>query len=753
MARIYRFPLTIIKDSSKCYTVKMLDDTTAIAVSNSRRDAIQQIKDYLHYVSKENVEPIPDFLKPRITNIKVKVFAEYKDEKRTYAVRNPIHLKVPTILGTRQSGLQTAYLPITDTSFDYHDDDTLEELGQHYVKSFFKGMTPQEISRFLAPESVEIEEISISLKEPSERYRESSFNLENVSKIADYIGAKNYRKNSRVWEREDYLASLEQKFRNLKGGLCIVGSTGSGKSSLIIEAARRVELQQKKLGKSQKQKQLFWMSNGSRIISGMVYLGQWQERLEKAIEELANNGAILCFESLYELLQMGGESTTSSVAAFLLPYIQNEEIRIVIEATPEEVEACDRVLPGLIDLLQQVKLEDFTEPQSLRILEKYTESAVQQDKITFNPETTQIIFQLFKRFLPYTAFPGRVIQFMDHLRDQALLSTNRVIDKEVAWLLFSQQTGITLDILQQSSAYTPNTLTKKISSQVVGQAHAVEMMTNTIVKFKSGLNDPNRPLGVFLCCGPTGVGKTAMAKALGNILFGEKPEKDRLIRLDMSEYAGYDASVRLLGLPNGQPSDLIKKMRANPFTILLLDEVEKACDEVFDILLNVFDEGRLTDAHGRVTYFNSSIILMTSNLGAGLSQSVGFETGNDELNSVDASVVKKFFRPEFFNRLDSVIYFNGLSKGVVKQIATKEINDLVNREGFTDRNIKLNVAEEVIQKVADHGFDPKYGARPLQRSIENEIITPLANYLVTHPQERETTLHLRLERGKLEIQK
>ena len=132
---------------------------------------------------------------------------------------------------------------------------------------------------------------------------------------------------------------------------------------------------------------------------------------------------------------------------------------------------------------------------------------------------------------------------------------------------------------------------------------------------------------------------------------------------------------------------------------------------------------------------------------------MGFETGNDELNSVDASVVKKFFRPEFFNRLDSVIYFNGLSKGVVKQIATKEINDLVNREGFTDRNIKLNVAEEVIQKVADHGFDPKYGARPLQRSIENEIITPLANYLVTHPQERESTLHLRLERGKIEVQK
>ena len=743
MARIFRYQLVITKDSSGCFTVTMLDDIATVAVARSRKEALAQIKDYLHHVAKDDCEPDPDFLKPSVTTFKCKVFAEYKEKERTYALREAIPLKVPCVIGERETGLLTAYIPTMDLTFDFHDKATLEELGQHYVRSSLQGKTPQEISRFLAPELIEIEEISISLKENSYNYQQQDELPEHLSKIADPIGNKNFRKNNRTWEREQELQNLEQNFRTPKGSLCIVGASGCGKTSLIIEASRRVELRQKELSSKQRQKKLFWLTNGARIISGMAYLGQWQERLEKVIHELANNGGILCFESLHDLLKLGGESPRSSIAAFLLPYIQNEEIRIVVEATPEELEACDREIPGLVDVLHQIKIQPFTEPQSKSILQKQANASLQQDKITFTPEVTELVYQLFKRYLPYSAIPGKASQFMDTLKEEASKTNSKIVDEELTTLLFSQQTGLPLEILQKSKQFTPNKLQQHLTTKVLGQPHAVETMTNTIVKFKSGMNDPNRPLGVFLCCGPTGVGKTAMVKTLGNLLFGEKPEKDRLVRLDMSEFAGYDASIRLLGNPNGEPSDFIKKVRANPFTIILLDEVEKACDEVFDILLNVFDEGRLTDAFGRETHFHNCIIIMTSNLGAGLAGSIGFDTSTAS-QSVDTSVVKRFFRPEFFNRLDSVVYFRTLTAEIVRNIASKEIHDLTEREGIKERNLKLETESPVIDHIASIGFDPKYGARPLQRAIENEIIAPLANYLISNPEIKEATLKLKL---------
>ena len=751
MAKITRYQIVITKDSSGCFSAVMLDDSTVIAVSESRRDVIIQIKDYLYYVAKQDLEPYPDFLKPKLSSFKCKVFAEYKEEKRTYALQKAISLKVPCIIGERETGLLVAYLPTIDITFDFHDKTTLEELGQHYVRSFLQGKTPQQITRFFTPENLELEELSITLKENSEKAIRREHQLEHLPKIADHIGDKSYRRNNRTWQREKELRDIEQNFRKLKGSICILGASGCGKSSLIIDAARRVELHQKELGSKQRHKKLFWLTNGSRVISGMAYLGQWQQRLEDVIQELANNNAILCFESLHDILKLGGESPRSSIAAFLLPYIQNEEIRIIVEATPEELEACDRELPGLVDVLHHVQVQPFTETQSKAILQKQANVSLQQDKVTFTPEVTELVYQLFKRYLPYSAFPGKASQFMDALKEEAMRNPQKLVDQELTYLLFSQQTGLPLNIMQRSSEWTSEKLQKHLSAQVLGQAHAVEIMTNTVIRFKSGMNDPNRPLGVFLCCGPTGVGKTAMAKTLGNLLFSEKPEKDRLIRLDMSEFAGYDAATRLLGNPNGEASDFIKKVRANPFTIILFDEVEKANNEVFDILLNVFDEGYLTDAFGRKTHFHNSIIIMTSNLGAGLAGSIGFSSTEAKTQSVDTSVVKKFFRPEFFNRLDSVVYFHSLPANIIREITIKEINDLTKRDGLKERNITLKIDDQLITKIASVGYDQKYGARPLQRAIENEITAPLAHYLTANPETKDIEIQLHLQNQKISV--
>jgi ATP-dependent Clp protease ATP-binding subunit ClpC len=316
MARIHRYQLCIIQDSEGIYTVKMLDDLTAVAVSNSRKEALLQMKEYLHYVAKDNMEPYVDFSNPRLSFLKVRIFAEYKEEKRTYALRHPILISMPCITGERNTGLHTAVLPTLDLSFDFHDPDTLTELGEHYIRSHFQGFSPKQISRYLPPESIEIEELTISLREPKVGSYHQARELDHLPKIADHIGEKGYLKQSRTWERDQVLSILEQQFREPKGGICLVGTSGCGKTSLIIETARRIELRQKKMAPGQAKEKLFWLTSGSRIIAGMQYLGQWQERLEKAIQDLADIGGVLCFESLRELLQLGGESSRSSIAAF-----------------------------------------------------------------------------------------------------------------------------------------------------------------------------------------------------------------------------------------------------------------------------------------------------------------------------------------------------------------------------------------------------------------------------------------------------
>jgi ATP-dependent Clp protease ATP-binding subunit ClpC len=759
---VYRFFTMLWQDPAGLFTAVPIeeDEQHACGLGKTPAVALQQLRDYLAWLYRgEPLRQAPALAEASLSTVKVSVRPEYRDGDRIYACTDSLTLPVHVVSGKLTSGLHVAALPLLGVRFYYHAEDALKELVRRHTQLALKGMTPRDLARFLPPPSARLEEVVVRVRprEVPVRYETA---LPALSQVAEPLGDRAARRQlSAAWEREALVADAVRKLHHERGNLLLVGEPGIGKTTILAEAVQAVERlhagEVRQRGDTLLSPRLFWLTSAGRLIAGMKYLGQWEERCEAVIDELARLPGVLCVDKLLDLLRTGGTGPADSLAAFFAPYVQRGELRLAGECTPAELDACRRLLPGFVDLFPILNVPPFDRPAALAVLERTGERHTRNLRLEVAPGVADRVYHLFRRFTPYHAFPGAAVAFLRDLCERhARSSHRRPLEPADAVGHFIRRTGLPDWLLRDEEPLDPQMLLAELRGHVIGQEAPVRAAARVVTTFKAGLNDPGRPLGVLLFAGPTAVGKTELARALARTLFGHGHSDagrrdDRLVRLDMSEYAGPDAVERLLGPPDGEPSVLIRRLRQQPFCVVLLDEIEEAGPQVFDVLLGVCDEGRLTDRYGRTTTFRSSVVILTSNLGAGRAEPFGFGVAGV---APYADAVREFFRPEFFNRLDAVVTFDPLGPATIDAITRKELAEISRREGFQRAGLRLRWSEALVAWLAKEGFDARYGARPLQRVLERQVVTPLARYLLEHTGLRDVELKVECgDRGAIEV--
>ncbi len=732
------FPVLLWPDSSQGVAGVLVGDWwSSSARGANAQDVLRQLTEALAWRAKHEPWRIePELSEPRLLEVKVNVRAQYQDETSHRLVPAPelLTLRVPCVVGTAQNGVSLCEAPTLKLRFYFQNEAQLKDLVRHYVRDRLTGKTPAELALDLPPRDAWLAQVSIrefgGANRPPIAERQE---MQVLFAVADPLLHDRGHASS-AYGRDAQVRALVEKLTTERANILLVGEAGCGKSTIIVDAARRLSRLD---GGEESDKSLrswrCWRGSGARLIAGMKYLGQWEARCEKLVSRLEEMEGIFCVENLLELLRIGGASANDSVGAFLLPYLQRRELHMVAEATPAEVEACRRLLPGLLDVFQILQVPRFEDAEARQALERVAQSRASSGRLEFLTGAVALVQRLFRRFQPHAGFPGPASAFIRKLAENAERKPieQRQISLADVLALFIRQTGLPELLLRDDWPLSLDEVITALSTKVIGQPVAVQAAAQVVTRIKAGLTDPARPLGVQLFCGPTGVGKTALAKALAEFCFGAGSEKERLVRLDMSEYGGWGAAHRLLHAPDGGAASWIQKVRRQPFVVLLFDEIEKAAPEIYDILLGLLDEGRLTDSFGRVTDFRSAIVLLTSNLGATARGAVGF--GGDKTPLAFSGAVEKFFRPEFLNRLDAVVAFDPLSPAHVRQIALKELDDLGQREGLASSNLRLSWSEEVVERLVSEGYDHRFGARPLQRALERMVVIPLAKWRLRNP--------------------
>jgi ATP-dependent Clp protease ATP-binding subunit ClpC len=546
----------------------------------------------------------------------------------------------------------------------------------------------------------------------------------------------------RVWsdggESTDVVmhTSLESNLRTLGASLeqspprsiLVVGEPGVGKSVLVTELCRRM----------QERGWRIFEATAANVIAGQVYIGEIEQRIKKLVDNLGAARKVLWYVPSFHELYFSGRHRYSEMGVLdlLMPYVESGAVTIVGETTLEAHERLLQVRPQLRIAVDAVRLPAADDAESLQIALDWSALLLLPDGRPYlSPDLVRECHRLARYHLGEHGAPGNTFRLLRAaLEHHKASDSSTPVQMDDVLNTLSRLTGLPIGVLDDRKRLDLNSIRERFVKRVLGQAEAIACLVERIAMLKAGLTDPDRPLGVFLFAGPTGTGKTEIAKTLAAFLFGSDL---RMIRLDMSEYSSDDSVRRLVASSMESPDSrsLLSLVRQQPFSVVLLDEFEKAHPSVWDLFLQVFDDGRLTDAGGNTADFRHAIIILTSNLGAtvGTGSSIGFtlDKASFSLSAVQKAV-DQTFRREFVNRLDRIVIFRPLDRSLMREILHKELNDALDRRGLRNREWAVEWEESAIEFLLDKGFTADLGARPLKRAIERHVLAPLAMTIVQH---------------------
>lgn len=541
--------------------------------------------------------------------------------------------------------------------------------------------------------------------------------LENVGRALDWLFPDDLaRAIGRDREVEELTRLLTARERR---PVLLLGPRQSGKTAIVHEHVYRIVAPRKSPFQA---RQNVWLLSPQRLIAGMSYLGQWEQRLLAILKTARKRDHVLYFDDLLGAYRSGvSRDSKLCVADVLKPYIERGEVRILAEMTPEKWQVWRERDRGFADLFHVLPVSETNERETLRILVSVLRGLEGRHRTRFDVDALPAAMELVRRYVRDAAFPGKAALFLAHVAAKHPASE---VTRETIYREFAAKTGLGITFADRRQKLPREQIVEALGREVIGQRQAIEAVAEVVSIAKAQLNDPRRPLGSLLFVGPTGVGKTQLAKTLAAWLFGDA---ERLLRFDMNEFVAPGAAARLVGTFAEPEGLLTSAVRRQPFCVVLLDEIEKAHPDVFDLLLQVMGEGRLTDALGRTTDFGNAMIILTSNLGTReAGTSIGFRSGASSDAPHYLRAAERFFRPEFFNRLDRIVPFDRLSRDEVRKIAELVIGGVFQREGLVRRKCVLEVDPQALDRVVEQGYHPTLGARALKREIERQLTQPVS---------------------------
>lgn len=563
--------------------------------------------------------------------------------------------------------------------------------------------------------------------------------LNRVGRCLDWLYPDDLERSiGREKELEELTRLIDSKD---KRPVVIIGKRQVGKTNLLNEYVFNRAKRRTKESK-------VWLISPQRLISGMSFVGQWENRLTAILQESKEKEHLLYFDDLLGLFFAGvSASSDLNVAQVLKPYLERRDVRVVSEITPETWRILKEKDRSFAEMFHVFRLEETKEDETLKILLSVRRELEYKFNCQFDLDALPTALDLQRRYNRESSFPGKAASFLQQIGNKfqsAKISRDNILQE------FEAKSGMRVAFLDDRSKLEREEIIQAISEGVIGQNAAVEAAADVISIAKSRLNDTSRPIASFLFLGATGVGKTEAAKQIAKYLYGSE---EKLLRFDMNEFVSPFDVARLVGTFDQPEGLLTSAIRRQPFSVVLLDEIEKANADVFNLLLQVLGDGRLTDAHGRTADFSNAIIILTSNLGSREANiKLGFKETNDSNASIYRQTAEKFFRPEFFNRLDRIIPFENLSREDVERIARIQLQKVFSREGFSRRNCRLELEPSAVQKIVDEGYHPELGARALKRAIEKNLTHPIAARLASLKTTSPTIIKISREENKFVTQ-